>query len=239
MDTGITQPHVKITWRVGLEIAAGIVAVVVFWSWLSARDANVKAAAIQAANEKVISQNDAQMKQNAAQVQLLKDQITQLQTDYVRLQADQARQLAAVQATFSRSQTPAQAASLTDILLALKAGETKVGGTAAAPTLEVPKAELQAYQQACEECKVKVPNLTAQLANKDSQLANAGSQLAKAQQDNQLLASNLVERTQERDGWKTAAKGGSFWQRLGRSMKYIGIGGGIAAGLICGSGHCK
>lgn len=218
-------PHVKITWRIALELALAIVSLLALWSYLSARDAKVKAEATQAADEKVIAQNDQQIKQNDQQVKLLAAQIEQLK-------ADQARQLLTLQATFSRAQTPAQSASLTDVLLALKSGETKVGGTATAPTLEVPRAELQTYEHACEECKIKFQSTAAQLAN-------VTAQRDKSEQDKQLLMLDVKQRTDERDKWHTAAKGGSFWQRFTRSVKYLAIGAGAGAVAVCVSGHCR
>ncbi len=43
----------------------------------------------------------------------------------------------------------------------------------------------------------------------------------------------------ERDQYKTELKGGTFWRRVKTAGKFIGIGGGIAAAALCGSGHCK
>jgi len=221
----VAPPHVKVTWRIGLEVLLAIVALIALWSYISAREAKVKAEATQTADEKVIAQNEQQRKLNDQQIQLLAAQVEQLR-------ADQVRQLAASQAQFSRAQTPDQSAALTALLLGLKTNEVKAGGTTTAPTIEAPVAKLQAYEQVCEECKIKLPSLTAQMAA-------VTSELAKEKSTNQLLASDIVQRTQERDQWKKAAKGGSFWQRFGRSLKYIAIGAGVGAAAVCGSGHCR
>jgi hypothetical protein len=227
-------PHVKVTWRIAGEAVLGIIALLVFWSWLSARDANIKAAAVQQANEKVIAQNDAQIKFNDQQIKLLAGQIDQLK-------ADQARQLATNTATFARAQTPVDIAALVSKIMELQKPITFVTPPATAanpnptPVAQVPEEsvpQLKTYVQTCEECKIKLPNITAQLAN-------TNTQLAKSEQDKQLLASNLIERTQERDQWKTAAKGGSFWSRFKRSAKYLLIGAGVGAVAVCGSGHCR
>jgi hypothetical protein len=47
----------------------------------------------------------------------------------------------------------------------------------------------------------------------------------------------LVE--QDRDDWKTTAKGGTKWNRLKRGLKWLGIGAATGVTVICGTGHCK
>ncbi|HEV1992510.1 MAG TPA: hypothetical protein VGR34_06565 [Candidatus Dormibacteraeota bacterium] len=210
----------KVTWRIALELALAIVALIALWSYLSSRDAKVKAEATQAANEKVIAQNDQQIKLLASQVEQLK--------------ADQARQLETLRATFSRAQTPQDLAPLVSRLMEFQKPITIVTPPATAenphpqPALQLAAEDapqLKAYVQACEECKIKLPSITAQLG--------------KSEQEKQLLANDLVKRTEERDQWHTAAKGGSFWQRFTRSLKYLAIGAGVGAAAVCGSGHCK
>lgn len=49
---------------------------------------------------------------------------------------------------------------------------------------------------------------------------------------------DLQQTTDERDQWKKAAKG-SFWSRTKTALKWTGIGIGIGAAAICGSGHCN
>jgi hypothetical protein len=86
------------------------------------------------------------------------------------------------------------------------------------PVAQVPAEDapqLKAYVQACEECKIKLPSIT--------------SQLGKSEQEKQLLANDLLQRTQERDQWKTAAKGGSTWQRIKKAAKWFAIGAGVGA----------
>jgi hypothetical protein len=204
----------------GIGVVGFIILVIVFWSWLSARDAQVKAEAIQTANEKVIAQNDQQIKLLAGQIDQLK--------------ADQARQLATLSATFSRAQTPQDILPLVSKIMELQKPVTFVTPAPTAanpnpqPVAQVPAEDapqLKAYVQTCEECKIKLPAMTAQLSA--------------SEQQKQLLANDLVQRTQERDQWKTAAKGGTTWQRVLKAGKWIAIGAGAGAAAVCGSGHCK
>jgi hypothetical protein len=212
--------HVKVTWRAAGEILLAGVALIGLWSYISAREARIKAEAVQAANEKVVAQNDQQIKLLASQVEQLK--------------ADQTRQLATLTATFSRAQTPQDIAPLVAKLMELQKPITFVTPAATPenphpqPVAQIPAEDapqVKAYVQTCEECKIKLPSLAAELSASEAQ--------------GRFLASNLVERTQERDQWKTAAKGGSFWQRFTRSLKYLAIGAGVGAVALCGSGHCK
>ncbi|HXM32283.1 MAG TPA: hypothetical protein VN921_01425 [Chthoniobacterales bacterium] len=221
----VTPPHVKVTWRIALELALAIAAAVALWSYVSSRADMAAAKATQAADEKVIAQNDTVIKQNDLQLKLLAAQIEQIK-------ADQARQQAANDARFARAQTPAQAASLTDVLLALKSGETKVGGTAAAPTLEVPKAELQAYEKKCEDCEIRFKSTA-------DQLANVTKQLSDSEDSRRLGLIDLKTRTEERDKWKDTASGGSFWSRFKSKVVTILITGAATAAAVCISGHCK
>jgi hypothetical protein len=63
----------------------------------------------------------------------------------------------------------------------------------------------------CAVCKITVPKLQADLTDSKTKLAAM---------------------TDERDTWKTAAKGGSVWQRTKRALKWIGIGGLIGGGIV-------
>lgn len=203
-----------LTLRHKLEIAGAVLALVVIGiissSWLAARDARVKAEAMQAVNEKVIAQNDQQIKLLASQVDQLK--------------ADQARQLATLSATFSRAQTPQDIMPLVSKLMDLQKPIAFVTPPATAenphpqPIAQLPAEDapqLKLYVQTCEECKIKLPSVTAQLG--------------KSEQEKQLLANDLLARTQERDQWKTAAKGGSTWQRIKKGAKWFVIGAAVGA----------
>ena len=43
----------------------------------------------------------------------------------------------------------------------------------------------------------------------------------------------------QRDAYKAALKGGTFWTRTKKAAKFLAIGGAIGVGLVCASGHCK
>jgi len=45
--------------------------------------------------------------------------------------------------------------------------------------------------------------------------------------------------TEERDTAVRAVKGGTFWRRMGHTLKVAAITAGITAAAMCGSGHCR
>ena len=67
-----------------------------------------------------------------------------------------------------------------------------------------------------------------------------------SQIENETVKKNLADETaraaalmSERDAALTAARGGSFWQKLKRGAKWFAIGATFAAGALCASGHCR
>jgi hypothetical protein len=77
----------------------------------------------------------------------------------------------------------------------------------------------------CQTCFLKLTAAQADLSSRDERLKLAGEQLSAVQN--------------ERDAAIKAAKGGGFWSRVHRSSKWLVIGGALAGGAICGTGHCK
>jgi hypothetical protein len=89
-----------------------------------------------------------------------------------------------------------------------------------APSAQIPAVDLKPlfdYVQDCRSCQ-------AQLA---------------AKQDSADNATKLAALTRERDAAMTAAKGGTFWQRLHRNALWFVIGAGAGAATLCGTGHCR
>jgi len=90
-----------------------------------------------------------------------------------------------------------------------------------APSAQIPAVDLKPlfdYVQDCRSCQAR---------------------LAAAKQDSADNATKLAALTRERDAAMTAAKGGTFWQRLHRNALWFIIGAGAGAATLCGTGHCR
>jgi hypothetical protein len=90
-----------------------------------------------------------------------------------------------------------------------------------APSAQIPAVDLKPlfdYVQDCRSCQ---------------------AQLSAAKQDSADNATKLAAVTRERDAALTAAKGGTFWQRLHRNALWFVIGAGAGAATLCGTGHCR
>jgi hypothetical protein len=90
-----------------------------------------------------------------------------------------------------------------------------------APSAQIPISDLKPlynYVQDCRSCQ---------------------AQLAAAKLDAVDNATKLSALTHERDSAVTAAKGGTFWQRLRRNALWFVVGAGAATAAACGTGHCR
>lgn len=90
-----------------------------------------------------------------------------------------------------------------------------------APSAQIPAADLKPlydYVQDCRSCQ---------------------AQLAAAKQDSVDNSAKLKAITRERDAALTAAKGGTFWQRLRRNALWFVIGAGAGTAALCSTGHCR
>lgn len=77
----------------------------------------------------------------------------------------------------------------------------------------IPAASVPELPQVIEKCQACALNLDA-----------TAKQLTYSQQQQQLLAGQLVNVAKERDDYKTAMKGGSWIKRFGKAVEYLGIG---------------
>jgi len=211
--------------RTKLEIAAGVLAFAIaafgFTTWLQEHDDRLRAQSDAAAAKKVFDQAADQMKQHA-------------DADRARDEAT-AKQLDAMQKLAAQIQTPAQIAAwlpkqVTGLPQPITVTIPPATPQNPAPDAiaAIPQADLLTLRDSVEQCRegaVKLSNCEADRISKQEQLRLAGEQLS------------AVER--ERDTWKAAAKGGTFWLRTRRAAKWLAIGAAVGAGAVCGTGHCK
>ena len=152
-------------------------------------------------------------KQRAAEIQNILSQEEARHRDLeARLQTEDER--------FKRAATPQDVATLATQLMNLKQpiqfvtppatpsnpNPQPIAQLAASDTPQV-----KAYLQECESCKLKLPSLQSDLSGKEQVIKNLNDSL-KATQD-------------ERDSWKAATKGGTFFTRLKRNAKWLALGG--------------
>lgn len=213
------------TLRAKLEIAAVLLALAGagfgFRIWLQEHDDKLRAQASIAAAEKSADRAGAQIKQ-------LQD-------------ADKARDAATTEALGKLSANAAAQKTPQQIVkwipeqipgLPLPIQSVIPPATPQNPTpaaeFTVPQADLDALRDqvsTCQKNALALPGAQQDLSSCRAQAKLAGEQLAAAEQ--------------ERDAYKLELKGGTFWTRAKRAGKWLAIGGAIAGGFICGSGHCK
>lgn len=164
----------------------------------------------------------------------LQEQLNALQKSLADREANFQQQMRTTQGKFQQAATPSQLAELTRQLMSLK---QPIEITMPAPTKENPNPQpiaqvslsdapqVKAYLSECETCKLQVPKLQADLADREKQ-----AQLAQQQIDSLKT---------QRDAAIKEAKGGNWLHRTVKAIKYLGIGAGAGAALLCGSGHCK
>lgn len=173
----------------------------------------------------VRAENDATQKTEAKYQKMLADQSaafdTKLQAREVQHQAD----LQALNSRFQSAATPEQIAHLATQLIGLK-NPIQIVTPAATTDNPNPKPVAQValedapaakqYLQECETCKLELPKLQADLADREAQMKLAQQQIESIQS--------------QRDAAIKASKGGSFWRRLKNNAKWLVIG--AAGGAI-------
>lgn len=153
---------------------------------------------------------DAANKQSQQQIAALADQIKQIQSD-------NKQQVSALVATVASLKTPPQqvawsqqqlADAIKGITITL---DSKGQAVATIPAASVP--ELPQVIEKCQTCQLNLDSAT--------------KQLSVSAQQQQQLASQLVNMTKERDDWRTSAKGGTWIKRFGKTVEYLFIGGAV------------
>lgn len=213
--------------RAKLELAAGLLAAIAgvagFRTWLAERDLRIRAEAETSAEKKVFDE---------ARTEIEKLTEADRQRD-----ASATAAIAAVQATAAKQTTPAEIAAFLSrnqalpqpiIVQTSAPAEKSPENGSPGPSVTIPGPDLapmRDYTEKCESCGISLAAAKGDLASKAEELRLAGEQLS------------AVEG--ERDAWKTAAKGGTAWQRFKRAAKWITIGVAVGAAAVCGSHHCR
>lgn len=145
-------------------------------------------------------------------------QVKEILANETKFHEQQAAATAQMQTQFQAAQTPAQ---LQALLSGVIGKPVVVTVPSADPTnlhpaaiVQAPAVELKEYAQACETCKLDLRTKT--------------QDLSYAEQKARLQALDLAAVTKERDSWKTAANGGTTWQRTKKVLKMVtcaGLGG--------------
>lgn len=206
--------------RTKLELGVGALALVgaglLGKTLLSEHDSRIQAEA----QAKILTQSQ---QQNQQQIQNLADLIKQVKDD-------NSKQVSALADTVKSLKTP-------NDQLAWAVGQLKgqqpisinvPPSPGQSATVSVPQNDIPALVQQVQDCKTCQLNLT-----------SAQQQLTYKDQQMQQLAGQLLDETKIANDWKTAAKGGTTWQRFKKASKWLGIGVLAGAGVVCGSGHCK
>lgn len=213
------------TTRVKLEIAGGILALIVCGvlagSWLGAREDSIRMKATIDAQNQVVAAEQKQS-QALADAQSARDKAT-------------AQTVAALQSAASKQVTPAQIAAWIPQQIPAQQQPITITIPPATPqnpvpaaVASIPQADLPALRDEVTSCQV----CAAKLSTAQSDLSSQGDRLT-------LAGEQLSAMTKERDAAVKASKGGGFWKRVESASKYLAIGAGVGAAAVCGTGHCK
>ena len=201
-------------WAIGIGVVLALTIVLGGYELLQEHDVRLKAESVQTAQAQVIA--------------TAQKSIDQAKADQAQTASDLKAQLAAIAAQRTIVVTPQQAAAVANTLPNLPA-QVQVQQVPATPTapatqqIVIPQADIPAFQAYKLDCDESNANLTACTLN-----------AASAAVIQQGTASQLAAVTKERDTWEATAKGGTFWHRLGKAGKCLGmsaVGAGIGAGV--------
>jgi hypothetical protein len=207
-------------WEIVGAVLALVVVCIIGGSWLGAREDRIRMQATLDAQKTVI-ETAAKQSKDLQSAEAERDKAT-------------AASVATLQATAAKQVTPAEIVAwlprqapvpqpITFQIPAATAQNPSPDATASIPQSDLPALRDDVAQ--CQTCFLKLTAAQADLSSRDERLKLAGEQLSAVQN--------------ERDAAIKAAKGGGFWSRVHRSSKWLVIGGALAGGAICGTGHCK
>lgn len=198
----------KFNWHIAGYGLAAVLLVIAVGSYISAREDKIKSDAVQAAQAQYQKQ--------------LTEQMADLQKQMNDRDAAYREEVQTLRQKLNQAQTPQQIASLVSGLMGLS---KPIQITTPPATKEQPNPspiaqvsledapQVKAYVSECETCKLELPKLKADYADRAKQM-----ELAQKQIDSLKI---------ERDVALKAAKGGSGWQRFTRTVKWLAIGGGV------------
>lgn len=198
--------------RIHAEIAGAVLAVVIGGIALHEHDAHLRAEAVAQASQQV---RDEANKQSQQQIKDLQSQIEQVKSDSKTQVDTLIKAVTALKTPQQQVQWSQQ--QLEDAIKGIKITVSPAGeATATIPAASIP--ELPAVIQKCKTCELNLDSVT--------------KQLSYSQQQQQQIASQLVNVAKERDSYKIAAKGGTTLQRTLHTLKWLAIGG--ITGYIAG-----
>lgn len=214
------------TLRTKLELAAGILAAALCIYGLRQARAEHRARAAAEATAKT------------AQSQIIEAQKQRDQLAAADAARDQAAQqkISALEKSAAAAQTPQQIIkwlpaqlpkSIPQPIILHQEPQT-LANPAPEITAQIPEADL-----------VPLKNLTLEAQTCLADLPAAQQNLTSCQRQLQLAGEQLSAAERQRDAYKAALKGGTFWQRLKSRAKEALFVGGATAAVMCGSGHCK
>lgn len=214
--------HKLLTGFALLLLAGGVLGA---FEYVSVREEKARIEERQKADAALMAVKDAALKVQG-------DQLKQATDAFETFKRDQDTKMNAMELRFATAKTPDQSATLAALLLGLKSGDVKVGGTKENPTLEVPVAKQNAYEQECEECKLKLTSATESLRLASQRQAFLDTKSA----DDDDKIKRL---TKERDDANKLGAGGSTWTRVKHDTKAGFFGAAIEVVLLALTGHLK
>jgi len=207
---------------VGVLVVGGIVGAV---EHVSVREERARLEERQKADTAIMAVKDAALKTQGDQLKAATDA-------FENFKRDQDAKMTALQFQFAAARTPQQSADLTAILLGLRSGDVKAAGTTSAPTIEAPRAQLEAYEKDCEECKIKLTSATHSL-----ELASQREVFLNSQRESD--ADKIARLTKERNDAQKISNGGSVGVRVRHDIKAGFFGAAVEAVLLALTGHLK
>lgn len=208
--------HKTLLGAVVVALALGAIA---FREWLGAHDAWIKAQATVGQQQQTIQSANAEQQQLKAE-ETKRDQQTAAAIAGMQAQIAQLKTSQQIAAWLPK-QIPTPEPVTIDVPKATKENPTPAA-VATIPQPDLPA--LRDYVSACQVCSVELHTAHQDLASKDQQLKLAGEKLSATEK--------------QRDAALQAAHG-TFWGRLWTRTKWLAIGAGAGAALLCGSGHCR